>query len=331
MSTFKALRVYQNGNTTAVIENVEVGELEPGEVLIDAHYSCINFKDALAVTGKGKIMRRFPTTAGIDVAGVVEQSNDERFKPGDQVIVNGFGLGETADGGLAEKVKTKADYLVPLPAAYSLQDAMVLGTAGYTAGICVYRMLQNEQSPEMGKVIVTGATGGVGSVAIILLKKLGFEVCALTGKAEESGAYLKQLGADEVIDRHTLEMGEKPMESVLYAGAVDAVGDKTLNWLTRVVAPEGNIASCGLAGGIGLNTTVMPFILRGINLLGINSVTLPIPVRLKAWELLAEHVSSEDLKPVMREMISLSEVGLKAGDLMDGAVTGRYVVDLKKN
>ncbi|EDY86828.1 zinc-binding dehydrogenase [gamma proteobacterium HTCC5015] len=326
----KALRVYDNGGATAVLETVETPKLEAGDVLIDAHYSSINFKDALAVTGKGKIMRRFPTTAGIDVAGVVEASEDERFQPGDQVLVNGYGLGENSDGGLAEMVVTRADYLVPLPEAFSMQDAMALGTAGFTAGISAYRMLQNDQDPEMGKILVTGATGGVGSVATLLLSRLGFEVVALTGKAEQAGDYLSSLGAVQVLDRHALEMTDKPLASVEYAGAVDSVGGDTLSWLTRVTAPEGNLASCGLAGGVKINTTVMPFILRGVNLLGINSVTLPMAVRLKVWDMLAEHIKADDLAAITRQVIGLDEVIQHVGELMDGTMLGRYVVDLKK-
>ncbi|MGM0564822.1 MAG: YhdH/YhfP family quinone oxidoreductase [Pseudomonadota bacterium] len=326
----KALRVYENGSATAVLETVETPELEQGQVLIDAHYSSINFKDALAVTGKGQIMRQFPTTAGIDVSGVVEASEDERFQPGDQVLINGYGLGESHDGGLAEKVVAKADHLVKVPAAFDLQQVMALGTAGFTAGISVMRMLQNDQTPEMGKILVTGATGGVGSVATRLLSRLGFEVVALTGKADSAGDYLKSLGASELLDRHSLEMSEKPLASVQFGGAVDSVGGDTLSWLTRVTAPEGNIASCGLAGGIKINTTVMPFILRGVNLLGINSVTLPMAPRLKVWELLAEQIQAADLDQITREVIGLDEVIGRVGELMEGAMLGRYVVDIKK-
>lgn len=330
MTTYRALRVNQAGDITSAVEQVSIDELGANEVLIDAEYSSINYKDALAMTGKSRIMRRYPTVAGIDVAGVIEQSNDERFTVGDKVLVTGCGLGETQDGGLAEKVRVSADYVVPLPESLDCRDAMILGTAGFTAGLAVLRMMENRQTPDMGKILVTGATGGVGSVAIRYLHKLGFDVAALTGKPEEAKAYLSQLGADEIVDRTQLEMGTRPLESTVYAGAIDNVGGETLSWMTRVMSPEGNIASCGLAGGIELNGTVMPFILRGVNLLGINSVTQPMTERIKVWEQLAATLDTGDLGMFVKEEIALDQVVQKAGDLMDGAMIGRYLVNLKK-
>lgn len=330
MTAYKALRINLSGNIIPNVETAKLPDLASGEVVIDAHYSSINYKDALAITGKSRIMRTYPTTAGIDVAGVIEQSSDERYSVGDKVLITGYGIGESADGGFAEKVHANADKLVKLPEGLDLKDVMTLGTAGFTAGICVMRMLENGQSPEQGPIMVTGATGGVGSVAIRHLSKLGFEVHALTRKYEQSADYLKKLGAAEVIDYHQLEMGEKPLEKAIYAGAVDSVGGKTLSWLTRVIKPEGNIASCGLAGGIELNTTVMPFILRGVNLLGIDSVNLPMQPRLKVWEQLAENMNADDLALIVRDVIGIDDIIGKVNELMDGNVTGRYVVDLKQ-
>lgn len=329
MTAYKALRVNLAGNIIPNVESVTLPELASGEVVIDARYSSINYKDALAITGKSRIMRSYPTTAGIDVAGVIEQSTDDRFVEGDEVLITGYGIGESTDGGFAEKVHSNADRLVKLPKGLSLKDVMILGTAGFTAGICVMRMLENGQSPDQGPIMVTGATGGVGSVAIRHLSKLGFEVHALTRKVDQSADYLRSLGAAEVVDYNELEMGDKPLERAIYAGAVDSVGGKTLGWLSRVIKPEGNIAACGLAGGIELNTTVMPFILRGVNLLGIDSVNLPMEPRLKAWQQLAENLDAEDLALILKEEIGLDDIIGKVNDFMDGKVIGRYVVDLK--
>jgi NADPH2:quinone reductase len=329
MTAYKALRINLSGNIIPAIESMRLNELASGEVVIDVHYSSINYKDALAITGKSRIMRTYPTTAGIDVAGVVEQSTDDRYQVGDKVLVTGYGIGEASNGGLAEKLQTNADKLVKLTENFDLKDVMALGTAGFTAGISVMRMLDNGQTPEQGPILVTGATGGVGSVAIHYLHKLGFEVHALTRKVEQSGEYLKSLGADQVIDYNTLEMGDKPLERAIYAGAIDSVGGKTLGWITKIIKPEGNIASCGLAGGIDLNTTVMPFILRGINLLGIDSVNLNMQARLRVWQQLAETLDKSDLDLIINSVIALDDVIGKVNDFMDGKVVGRYVVDLK--
>lgn len=330
MSTYKALRVNLSGTIIPAVEFVKSAELADGEVLVDVHYSSVNYKDALAITGKSRIMRTYPTTAGIDAAGVVTQSKDARFKVGDEVLVTGYGIGESSNGGLAEQLYTSADYLVKRPKELSLQDTMTLGTAGFTAAISIQRLLENGLNKDDGPVLVTGATGGVGSVAIHCLKQMGFEVHALTRKLEQSADYLKHLGADELIDYHDLERGEKPLEKAQYAASVDSVGGETLSWITRVIKPYGNIAACGLASGIHLNTTVMPFILRGVSLLGIDSVNYPMQKREAAWGLLAQYITREGLELILHEVIALDEVIKNVNALMDGKVTGRFVVDLKR-
>lgn len=330
MSTFKALRVNLSGTIIPTVEQAPQLDLEDGDILISGEYSSINYKDALAITGASRIMKTYPCTAGIDVAGVVEQSNDARFKAGDKVLVTGYGMGERFDGGLAEKVKVKADYAVPMPASFDTRSAMILGTAGFTAGLSALRMLDNAQTPEQGPILVTGATGGVGSAAIHLLHKLGFEVHAVTRKYEQSADYLTALGADKVVDAHQVELGDKPLEKALYAGAIDSVGGDILSWITRVIRPEGNIASCGLAGGIHINTTVMPFILRGVNLLGVDSVNVSMPTRLRVWSLLSEHFSQDGLDLMLKEEITLDDIIGRVNEFMDGNIVGRYLVNLQK-
>lgn len=299
----------------------------PGEVLIKARWSSINYKDALAATGAGKIMKTLPLIGGIDVAGTVSASRDERFKEGDTVLVTGYGLGVEADGGYAEYVKVPADWVVPLPAGLTEFQAMALGTAGFTAGLAVVRMEQNGLAPGQGPVLVTGATGGVGSLAVDMLAGLGHQVTALSGKTDQV-AYLKSLGAAEVIDRHSLEMGERPLEKSLWAGAVDSVGGKTLAWLTRTMAYRGVIASCGLAGGIEVNTTVMPFILRGVSLLGIDSVACPMAQRLEVWRRLASDLKPRHLETGIARTVPLALLPGVFQGFLDGTVTGRTVVDL---
>jgi acrylyl-CoA reductase (NADPH) len=251
----------------------------------------VNYKDALAATGAGKVIRRFPCVGGVDVAGVVEHSEDARFKSGDAVIVTGYDMGVAHDGGFAEYVRVPADWVVPLPQGLSLFDAMALGTAGFTAALAIHRLEQNELTPDKGKVIVTGATGGVGSLAITMLAQLGYHVVALTGKDSEHD-YLKSLGTTEILSRKDLAMGTRPLEKAQWAGALDAVGGDTLAWLTRTMQQNGVIASFGNAGGIELHTTVMPFILRGVRLLGIDSAATTMALRRQIWQRLASDPST---------------------------------------
>ena len=302
-------------------------ETGPGEVLIQARWSSINYKDALAATGAGRIMKSLPLTGGIDVAGTVAASRDDRYREGDAVLVTGYGLGVEVDGGYAEYVKVPADWVVPLPAGLTDFQAMALGTAGFTAGLAVVRMEQNGLAPGQGPVIVTGATGGVGSLAVDMLAGLGHKVTALSGKVDQA-EYLKSLGAAEVMDRHGLEMGERPLEKALWAGAVDSVGGKALAWLTRTMAYRGVIAACGLAGGTELNTTVMPFILRGVSLLGIDSVACPMAQRLEVWRRLATDLKPRHLEAGIARTVPLALLPGVFQGFMDGTVTGRTVVDL---
>lgn len=290
MQSFRAFRVHEiGGRIEGRLEEIHLSALDPGEVVIRAAYSDVNYKDALAVTGAGKIMRRFPMVAGIDVAGHVHASTDARFKEGDAVLVAGCGLGEEHDGGYAEYVRLPSACVVPLPEGMSLRDAMALGTAGFTAGIAIERMELNGQRPDRGSIVVTGATGGVGSLVIDMLIGLKYEVVALTGKQEEAG-FLKALGVARILTRGEVSMGKRPLEKALWGGAVDNVGGEVLAWLTRTVKPLGNIAAIGLAGGVDLHTTVIPFILRGVNLLGINSLHVSADLRRRVWQRLASEL-----------------------------------------
>jgi len=287
MNKFSAYRIFeQDGKSAGRFVELTLDDLDPGEVVIQTHYSSVNYKDALAATGAGKVIRRFPCVGGVDVAGVVVHSDDARFKAGDAVLVTGYGMGVDHDGGFAEYVRAPADWVVPLPQGLTLFDAMALGTAGVAAALSIHRLEQNELRPKNGKVIVTGATGGVASLAIQMLAQLGYHVVALTGKDTEHD-YLKSLGAAEILSRKDLEMGTRPLEKAQWAGALDAVGGETLAWLTRTMQQNGVIASFGNAGGIELNTTVMPFILRGVRLIGIDSAATAMPLRRQIWQRLA--------------------------------------------
>ena len=289
---FNAFRVFdENGKISGRIDQVSLDQLSAGAVVIKAAYSSVNYKDALAATGTGKIMRRFPLVGGIDVAGTVESSADTRFKAGDQVLVTGYDLGVAHDGGYAAYARVPAEWVVPLPDGLSLFDAMAIGTAGFTAALSIVEMERNGLTPSSGPVIVTGATGGVGSVAIQALTARGYSVTALTGKAHEAD-YLRSLGATNVLTRDSLDMGTRPLEKSMWAGAVDPVGGDVLAWLTRTMMYGGCIANSGLTGGTELKMTVLPFILRGVKLLGIDSVMCPAATRLEVWRRLAG-----DLKP----------------------------------
>ena len=275
----KAFRIHEeNGRVVARYETLELSDLSPGDVVIRVSWSDINYKDALAATGAGKILRKYPLVGGIDLAGVVEQSSDARYQLGDRVLVTGCDLSETRDGGYAELARVPGDAVVPIPAGLDERTAMALGTAGFTAALAIHRLEANGQTPSLGPVVVTGATGGVGSLAIDMLDALGYQVIALTGKADAE-SYLRSIGAAQVLLRQSIDYGSRPLERAQFGGAIDNVGGETLAWLTRTVHYGGNIASVGLAGGPKLETTVMPFILRAVSLLGINSVATPAPER----------------------------------------------------
>ena len=330
MDSFRALRIHEDtgGAVRAVLELLTLDDLSPGEVVIRSRYSSVNYKDALAATGKGKILRRFPLVAGVDVAGEVISSIDSRFREGDQVLVTGCGLGESHDGGFSEVVRVPADWVVPLPQGMTLFDAMVLGTAGFTAALAIDRMEQNGLVPGQGPVIVTGATGGVGSVAIDLLSGRGYEVIALTRKPETAD-YLKSLGAAEVLGAETATNSGKPLEAARWAGAIDCVGGEVLGWLTRTVQPWGSIASIGLTGGPELHTTVMPFILRGISILGITSANCPMQCRMKIWQRLVSDLQPQHLASIVAGQVTLEELSGVFETVLSGRHHGRYIVDFQ--
>ena len=332
MTRFKAFRVFQeDGRIAGRTVEMSLDDLPaPGAdaVVIKAAYSSVNYKDALAGTGTGKIMRRFPLVGGIDVAGTVVSSGDGRFREGEAVLVTGHDLGVAVDGGYAGYVRVPADWVVPIPAPFNLFDAMAIGTAGFTAGLSVVEMERNGLRPESGPVVVTGATGGVGSVAVRLLASRGYAVTAITGKDSEQ-SYLQSLGAKTVLSRHRLEMGKKPLEKMQWAGAVDPVGGETLAWLTRTMMYGGPIANSGLAGGTELHTTVLPFILRGVKLLGIDSVNCPAPMRAEVWKRLAADLTPADLKGMSRE-IGLDDLPGAFDTLLKGEARGRFVVNVAR-
>jgi len=323
---FRALRIHRiDDQIQAHLEHIGMDDLDPGEVTVGVAYSGINYKDALAVTGTGRIMRTFPKVAGIDLAGRVVHSTDPRYRPGDAVVVTGCGLGEDHDGGYAEFARVPGDWVIPLPEGLGLRDAMVLGTAGFTAALAIHRMEQNGQCPELGPVAVTGATGGVGSLAVDMLAGLGYQVTAVTGKADSS-SYLQELGASQILNREELDLGKRPLEKGLWGGAVDNLGGDYLAWLTRTTLPWGNIASIGLAAGVGLSTTVMPFILRGVSVLGINSVQVPRELRLAVWARLASDLKPAHLGAIATRELTLDELVSVADGYLAGSVTGRTVI-----
>ena len=324
METFKAYRVFNDGRIRGELTEISLNDLDRGEVLLRASFSSVNYKDALAATGAGKIMRRFPMTGGIDVSGEVAASTDPRFREGDRVLVTGYGMSEDHDGGYSQWVRVPADWVVPLPSGLSLWEAMGIGTAGLTAALSVHRMEANGLRPENGPVVVTGATGGVGSLAVDVLAGMGYEVTAVTGKDEEHD-FLRRLGAKSVLSRHDLRMGERPLEKALWAGAVDPVGGELLSWLTRTTLQQGSIASCGLAGGTGLNTSVMPFILRSVNLLGINTGYFSMDLRRELWERLAGDMRPRYLEEIS-QTIDMEQLPDIFGQFLQGSSKGRIVV-----
>jgi acrylyl-CoA reductase (NADPH) len=322
---FRAFRVYEDGGSVnGRLEQVSLDDLSAGDIVIKAAYSSVNYKDALAGTGAGKIMRKFPTVAGIDVAGTVVSSPAQFFKAGDEVLVTGYDLGVAHDGGFSEYVRVPPTWIVPLPPGLTLAESMAIGTAGFTAALSLVELEKNGLAPDNGPVIVTGATGGVGSIAVQILTARGYKVTALTGKDGEHD-YLRTLGAKEVLSRHTLAMGTRPLEKAVWAGAIDAVGGDILAWLTRSMMYNGPIAATGLTGGTELKTTVLPFILRGAKLLGIDSVMCPMETRREVWRRL-----STDMKPAgLAEMVTeipLEGLAEAFATLMKGGARGRFVV-----
>ncbi|MGC1559799.1 MAG: MDR family oxidoreductase [Bradyrhizobium sp.] len=327
MATFKAIRIDKaDKGTTAALTQFDEADLMEGDVTVRVEWSTVNYKDGLAVTGRAPVVRRFPMIGGIDFAGTVEQSTHPQWKAGDKVICNGWGQGETHLGAYAEKARVKGDWLVRLPAGMSARDAMAIGTAGYTAMLAVLALERHGLAPASGPVVVTGAAGGVGSVAIAVLSKLGYHVIASTGRMSET-EYLKNLGATEVIDRNELTAPAKPLARERWAGGVDSVGTTTLANLLSMTTYGGAIAACGLAGGMDLPTSVAPFILRGVCLLGIESVMCPIELRKTAWNRLVSDMDPGKLAEITHE-IGLDQVIDTAAKILAGQVRGRIVVKI---
>jgi NADPH2:quinone reductase len=325
----KALRIFDTDDgPRGRITEMDSADLSAGDVLIESRYSSLNYKDGLAITGAGKIARKRPLNAGIDVVGVVHSSADERFAPGDEVLVTGWSMSETRDGGLADYVRIPADCVTALPAGLSLWETMALGTAGFTAALAITSLRDSGQQPEAGPVLVTGASGGVGMFAIQMLAQTGFSPIAVTRRVAEQGAALRELGATDVITSDSLDPGGKPLGQATYGGAVDALGGPVLaNLLTRI-GKFGNVAAIGNAGGIKLETTILPFILRGVCLLGIDSVECSVAQREAVWRELAGPLKPEALTRIAHETIGLDQVHAVCDAIVAGAHDGRTVVDL---
>lgn len=325
---FQGILIDKADDTQAVtLTQLDESTLPEGDVLVDVAWSSMNFKDALAITGASPVVRRFPMVPGIDFSGIVLESAHSSFKPGDKVILNGWGVGEKHWGGLAEKARVKGDWLVPLPHGLSLKQAMAIGTAGYTAMLCVEALRKHGITPDMGQVVVTGAAGGVGSVATMLLAHRGYDVAAVTGRASEA-AYLKGLGASEIVDRAELSGKVRPLNKERWIGAVDVTGSTPLANLLSMIRYRGVVAACGLAAGMDLPTSVAPFILRGVTLAGIDSVMCPLKERSEAWQALARELDFAKLNEVISEVAFTDVIGT-ARKLLDGQVRGRLVVPVQ--
>lgn len=326
--TFTAFRIHEvEKRIVARFEQLKLDDLMPGEVVIKVSHSSVNYKDALAATGKGRILRRFPLVGGIDLAGAVISSSDKRYKKGQKVLVTGCGLGEEHDGGYAEYARVKGEWVIPMPKGFTPETAMMIGTAGFTAALAIEKLEHNGLTPKGKPVIVTGATGGVGSIAVNMLARRGYEVVAVTGK-KEAQDYLKQLGATSILLRSEIDFGQKPLERIQWQGALDNVGGEMLTWLTRTTDWWGSIASIGLAGGHQLNTTVMPFILRGVNLLGVNSMATPRKLRLKVWNRIAGDLKPNKLKLIGHEQVAFDQLPQVFPKVLEGRHQGRIVVKI---
>lgn len=325
--SFRAYRIFsENNQTVARLTPMTIDDLSPGSVVLKVAFSSVNYKDALAGTGAGKVVRRFPVVGGVDLSGTVVSSEDARFQPGDEVIATSYDLGVSHDGGFADFARVPAEWIVPLPQGLSLHDAMAIGTAGLTAGLSIVEMERNGLTPESGPVVVTGATGGVGCMAVQALAARGYTVTALTGKADASG-FLHAIGAATVLQRADLQMGTRPLQKATWAGAVDVAGGDILAWLTRTMTQGGTIASSGLTAGHELHTTVMPFILRGVKLLGIDSAACAMPLRREVWSRLAGDLRPQHLGQTTTT-ITLDDLPQTFDALLGGRARGRYMVRL---
>ncbi|MBU2970407.1 oxidoreductase [Pseudoalteromonas sp. C2R02] len=313
-------------NYQAKLTNINEELLGEGDVTVKVLYSTLNYKDALAITGNGPVVRKFPMIPGIDLVGIVEHTDSDKFNTGDTVLLNGYGVGEVHCGGLAQKARLKSEWLIKVPENFNPKQTMAIGTAGYTAMLCVMALEKNGVTPEKGNILVTGANGGVGSFAISILSKLGYQVTASTGRVEQS-QYLKHLGASEVINRNTLNQAGRPLAKELWAGAIDSIGSHTLANICAGLKYGGTVAACGLAQGMDLPASVAPFILRGITLAGIDSVMRPIEDRIQAWQRLADLLEPNIINDIANE-ITLDQVVETAEQLLDGNIQGRVIVNL---
>ena len=325
---FKALvlKKQDDANASVSVEDLNISDLPEGDVLIKVSFSTLNYKDALAITSSSPIIKNYPMVPGIDFAGEVEESNNDSFKTGDKVILNGFGVGEKHWGGMAQKARVKGSWLVKLPEQISLKQAMAIGTAGYTAMLCVIALEKNGMHPEKGEVLVTGATGGVGSIAITLLNKLGYQVCASSGRSEYHD-YIKSLGAQRIINRSELSEKGRPLGKEIWAGAIDSVGSHTLANICASTKYGGIIAACGLAQGFDFPATVMPFILRGVTLVGVDSVYHSIEGRTEAWKRLTDDLNFEHLEKMIKT-ITFRDVEQTARNMLENKTHGRIVLDV---
>ncbi|MGS0943402.1 MDR family oxidoreductase [Pseudomonas sp.] len=326
---FKAILIDKNASTyNARLADMSEDQLPEGDVTVRVSYSTLNFKDGLAITGNSPVVRKFPMVPGIDFAGTVEESTHPRYKAGDRVLLNGWGVGESHWGGLAQKASVQGDWLIPLPSGLDEHQAMAIGTAGYTAMLCLMALERHGITPDKGDILVTGANGGVGSFAVSLLARNGYSVIAATGRPEES-EYLKKLGAQSVINRNELSEPGRPLSKERWAGAIDSVGSHTLANVCAATRAEGAVAACGLAQGMDLPATVAPFILRGVSLLGINSVTQVYERRVEAWNRLQTDLDLSMLSEITRE-ITLGEAITASTDLLQGKIRGRLVVNVNR-
>ena len=323
---FKCFRIDQeNDKIVSGLKSISMDDINPGEITLKTEYSSINYKDALAATGKGKILRTFPLIGGVDVAGEVVESDDPRFSQGDKVIAACSGLSETNDGGYSEYARINSEAAIELPKQMDTRTAMAIGTAGFAAGLAIFKMKLNKQTPEMGPIVVTGATGGVGSIAIDMLSSSGFETTAITRKKTHD-EYLKTIGTTNIVCLEEMELGERPLEKAQFGGGIDNVGGDLLSWVLRSTVPEGNVASIGLAADFKLPTNVMPFILRGVNLLGVNSTTLPNAVKQEVWDDIANNMSPQKIDQIVTKEVTLEELPDQFQAFIEGSIVGRVLV-----
>ncbi|MCO7223914.1 YhdH/YhfP family quinone oxidoreductase [Pleionea sp. CnH1-48] len=325
---FLACRTFNEEGQVAhrLVDDLEIEDLTAGDTVIRVHYSSVNYKDALGATGRGKILKQFPLNSGIDLAGEIVSSENSEFKPGQMVLVNGCGIGEQFDGGLSQYARVQSDWVIPMPEGLDAKSAMALGTAGFTAALALHRMQENNQTPDKGPIVVTGASGGVGSIAVDILSNNGFEVVAVSGR-ENYREFLTRLGANEVMTVEQLMLGSRPLEKARFGGVIDNVGGEVLSKLIAHVNLWGNVASIGMALSHELEATVFPFILRGVSLLGVSSTNCPMPLRRQIWQRMGNEFKPQHLDEIITEVVPLKDVSRVFDDLLDRRLSGRIVID----